>query len=673
MRLVRWLWVQLFCLLWCLGCSAAKPAVSQAPLAAASSSQSREVRGPNPDPGPGQAGALVFPEARPEQALAKVPVTPADPQWGNVDAPVTIVELSDFQCPFCSRVQPTLEQLKQKYGPSQLRIVWKNNPLPFHENARPAHEAAVAVFMLGGTRAFFAFHDLAFEHQLELSPENYEKWASAVGVAPAALQSWLDSGRAGQKVDEDMALAKAIGANGTPGFRINGVTISGAQPLEVFVKAVDEQLAAARQLTQSGTAPRLVYVTLTDKNVMLAPPSAPSRDAAPDEEDTKVWNIPVAPDDPQRGAKDALVTLIEYSDFQCPFCKRVQDTLEELRRLYGKDLRIVWKDNPLPFHPRAMPAAKFARVVWQTRGNDAFWKLHDALFANQASLEDADFEELAKKQGLSFHALEPALKSDKLTARIEESIEQASDFQARGTPHFFINGRRLSGAQPLDRFKQLIDEQLAKARALSEHGTPRAKVYVALLKDAANPPPPEKKHIDVPSSSASRGDARAPVVIQEFSDFQCPFCKRAEPTLLELEREFKGSVRVVWRHLPLPFHQYAQLAAEASEEVLAQKGSAAFWQYHDMLYEAQGADGGLERVSLDFMADKLGLDMARFTAALDNHVHAAKVQGDATVGSAMGINGTPGFLINDYYLSGAQPLAAFRRLVKRALLDAKKP
>src|SRR5258708_2691589 len=82
---------------------------------------------------------------RREHALAKVRVPSGAPQWGSVDAPVTIVELTDFQCPFCQRVQPTLEALKQKYGPAQLRLVWKHNPLPFHEYARPAHELAAAL------------------------------------------------------------------------------------------------------------------------------------------------------------------------------------------------------------------------------------------------------------------------------------------------------------------------------------------------------------------------------------------------------------------------------------------------------------------------------------------------------------------------------------------------
>jgi protein-disulfide isomerase len=652
----------------CFACSAAKPAASRPPL------DSTSAQGSSPTVATGATpsmSATDTPQARPEQGLAKVPVTAADPQWGSVDAPVTIVELSDFQCPFCERVQPTLETLKRKYGPSQLRIVWKHNPLPFHQYARLAHEAAAVVFMLGGSRAFFTFHDLAFRNQDKLTREGFESWAASAGVPADTFRAWLDSGRAAKKVDDDIQLAHDIGATGTPAFRINGVVISGAQPVDVFVKAVDEQLAAARQLTQSGTPPRLVYATLTDKN-FVSPRPVPDADELADIIDV-VWKIPVMADAPQRGPKDALVTIVQFSDYQCPFCKRVEPTLDELRRLYGQDLRVIWYDNPLPFHARALPAAKFSRVVFQTRGNDAFWKIHDALFANQASLEDSDFEELATKQGLAWKPIQAALGSSKLSARIDESIELASDFQAHGTPHFFINGRRLSGAQPLEAFKKLIDEELVKAHALVEHGTPRGKVYAQLLQTAQDPPAPEKKHVDVPAKAASRGNAKAPIVIQVFSDFQCPFCKRVEPTLLELEKEHKGSLRIVWRHMPLPFHQYAQLAAEASEEVLAQKGSAAFWAYHDLLFQAQGEPDGLDRINLDNLADKLGLDMARFKAALDNHVHRAKVREDLDAASKAGITGTPAFVINDYYLSGAQPTPAFRRVIKRALSDLKKP
>lgn len=251
-------------------------------------------------------------------------------------------------------------------------------------------------------------------------------------------------------------------------------------------------------------------------------------------------------------------------------------------------------------------------------------------------------------------------------------MDLASDFGVRGTPSFFINGRRFNGAQPLDAFKKVIDEELAKARALVEAGTPRAKVFATLMKEARLPPEPETKQVPLRADAASRGPAKAPVTIQMFSDFQCPFCKRVEPTLAELEQEQKGQLRIVWRHLPLPFHSYAQLAAEASEEVLAQKGPAAFWAYHDALFEAQSQPDGLARDNLVRLALAQGVDGARFEAALDGHVHAAKVSADAALASQVGINGTPAFVINEYYLSGAQPVPVFRKLIKRALKAPKK-
>jgi len=89
-----------------------------------------------------------------DQSAAPVPVTAKDPFWGRADAPVTVVELSDFECPFCSRVGPTMDQIRKNYGPEKVRIVWKNSPLPFHKEARPAADAAMTVFALGGNDAF---------------------------------------------------------------------------------------------------------------------------------------------------------------------------------------------------------------------------------------------------------------------------------------------------------------------------------------------------------------------------------------------------------------------------------------------------------------------------------------------------------------------------------------
>ena len=611
----------------------------------------------------------------PDQSSASVPVSARDPQWGKADAPVTIVAVSDFQCPFCSRVEPTLKQIRDKYGPSKVRMVWKNNPLPFHNNARPAAEAAMAVFGLKGSEAFWKFHDTAFSNQSSLSSENYEKWAGEAGVDKAKFKEALASKKFSAKIDEDMALSSKIGASGTPAFRINGVTVSGAQPIDKFTEVIDAQLAEAAKLVASGTRPSDVYVTLTNKNQAAGPdkPAAPAA-AKPDaeEEDKSVWKVIPQDDDPVRGPKDALVTMVVFSDFQCPFCKRVEDTLKQVSESYGNDLRIVWKDNPLPFHPRAKPSATLARMAYKAKGDKGFWDAHDQIFASNPKLEDEDLKGIAEKLGVSWDDTKKAIDNNKFGEKFDAGTDLAGDLQARGTPHFFINGVRLSGAQPLDAFKKAIDEQLAKAKGIMAKGVARGKVYEEIMKEGKEPPPPEKKEIAAPdASSPVKGGSNAKVVIQEFSDFQCPFCKRVEPTVQAIEKEYGNKIKIVWRHMPLPFHKNAPLAAEAAHEAFAQKGSAAFWTFHDKLFASDGADEArTDRPNLEKIAQEMGLDMDKFKAALDTNKHKAKIEADTEVGNKAGINGTPAFVINGYYVSGAQPESAFKKLINRALKEA---
>jgi protein-disulfide isomerase len=612
---------------------------------------------------PGSAVAGDF-----DHSAASVPVTPKDPIWGKSGAPVTIVEISDFECPFCSRVGPTMKQIKETYGPDKVRIVWKHQPLPFHKNARPAHEAAATVMGLAGSDAFWKFHDSAFANQKDLTPENFEKWAVAAGVDLAKFKEAYAAKKFASKVDDDMKMAKTVGATGTPAFRINGVTVSGAQPFDKFKEVIDAQLEEAKKLTASGVKALDVYVQLTNKN-QTAQPEQKAKQQDAEEEDKSVWKVPVFPDDPVKGPKDALVTIIEFSEFQCPFCKRVGETLAKVQETYKDDVRFVWKDNTLPFHPRAKPAAILARHAYKTKGDKAFWEAHDALFESQPKLEDADLEAVAGKIGLPWDAVKAAIDANKYADKLDSSQEVANDFQARGTPHFFINGVRLSGAQPFDKFKAAIDEQLTKAKAAVARGVPKAKVYEEVTKEGKEPPPPEKKEVPAPdASSPFKGGANAKVTIQIFSEFQCPFCKKVEPTLAEMEKEFGNKVKFVWRNLPLPFHKDAPLASEAAQEAFAQKGNAGFWKYHDKLFEGQ--EQGLGRERLEVVATEVGLDMEKFKSALDSHKHKAKVDADAKIGNDAGINGTPGFVINGYFLSGAQPAPAFKKLINRALREA---
>lgn len=202
------------------------------------------------------APAQPAPAATPtwSDADSPVPVTSDNPSWGRRDAPVTIVLFSDFQCPFCARVEPTFDQIRRTYGPEKVRIVWKNQPLPFHANALPAATAAQTVFMLKGAEAFWKFHDAAFTHQRELSDDSYVRWAADAGIDPASFKAALASHKSEPKIVEDMAIARKVGANGTPMSFVNGVEISGAQPFDAFKKIIDLELAKAELKIASGTA-----------------------------------------------------------------------------------------------------------------------------------------------------------------------------------------------------------------------------------------------------------------------------------------------------------------------------------------------------------------------------------------------------------------------------------
>jgi protein-disulfide isomerase len=600
---------------------------------------------------------------------AAVPVGSDDPVRGSRLALVTIVVFSDFQCPFCSRLATTLEQVAESYG-EDVRFVFKHDPLSFHQHARLAAEVGQAVMSLKGSEAFWRYHDMAFRRQQLMNPDSIRAWAIAAGADSREVEDGLANKKWSPKVDRDEGLAKRLGVNGTPASFVNGVSLSGAQPYEKWKDVIDVELAKAKALVSRGVSRDRVYGRMAATN--FQEPSVAKHEDDEDEDDkpdTQVWKVPVGTS-PVRGSASALVTIVEFSDFQCPFCKKVQPTLERLRTEYGDRLRIVWKDEPLPFHPRAIPAAELARFARSSKGDAAFWTTHDKLFDSQPKLEDADLESVARAVGLDVAKANAAIKNKAFQKAIDDDASLADDVKASGTPHFFINGHRLVGAQPYDKLKAVVDAELVKAEGLVRGGVAKSALYETIIKDGKSAPDPERKSVAAGSgSSPFRGAANAKVVIQEFSDFQCPFCSRAEPTIDELLKAYPGKVKVVWRNMPLPFHPNAVPAAEAAREAYVQKGNEGFSKMRELLFKGQKDKGGLERNALEGYAAIVGLDLKKFNKALDDGTHKASIEADKKAANDAGINGTPSFTIGPYYLSGAQPLAKFKKLVERVLVE----
>ena len=615
------------------------------------------------------AGSADSKGAAPADGIERYNVPVEGTQRGPATAKVTIVAFSDFQCPFCSRVAPTLEKVMKDYN-GQVRLYFRHNPLPFHQDAPLAAEASLAADAQG---KFWDMHDKLFANQANIKRPDLEKYAQELGLDMPKFKAYLDASSGKARIDADMALGQKIGVQGTPNFFVNGRPIRGALPFEEFKKVIDEELKTADKMIAQGTPVGQVYGKLM-ASARTAPAPTPAAPAQkPPGAGNEVYKVAVG-DAPTKGAKDPKVTIVEFSDFQCPFCGRVGPTLTQIEKEYAKDVSISFRHLPLPFHENAMPAAEAAEAA---REQGKFWPMHDKLFANQTALTRPDLDKYAKEIGLDMGKYSAAMDSHKFKDRIKHDSDDAEKYGARGTPNFFINGRNLRGAQPIEAFKSTIDEEIKKADEKLKGGVSRANLYAELTKgglDKAAPPPPAPAAAGEPDANTVyradlgaepvRGAKDAPVTIVMWSDYQCPFCGRVEPTLTKVMDDYKGKVRIAWRDLPLPFHQNAMPAATAARAA-AEQGK--FWEMHDKLFANQA---NLDRPSLDKYAQELGLNMSKFKAAMDSDKFKKEITADSEAGAKIGARGTPAFFINGKFLSGAQPYEAFKARIDEELKTA---
>lgn len=164
---------------------------------------------------------------------------------------------------------------------------------------------------------------------------------------------------------------------------------------------------------------------------------------------------------PAQGPASARITIIEFSDFQCPFCKRGYKTMEEVQKMYPNDVKVVFKHFPLGFHPEAMPAAK---ATWAAQQQGKFWEFHNALFENQDKLGADFYKKTAADLKLDIAKFEKDMKSPEADAQIKADMDIAQKNGIQGTPGFFVNGVAVKGAYPAGHFKTIIDRWLGETK-----------------------------------------------------------------------------------------------------------------------------------------------------------------------------------------------------------------
>ncbi len=639
---------------------------------------------------PRQAAPAQRPQQRPvEDPKAVYRVAVGDsPVRGPADALVTIVESSDFQCPFCKRGAATMKQIEDLYR-GKVRFVFKHNPLSFHPQAMPAALAAEEARAEGGDAKFWALHDALFESAPALDEAAIEKAAQGAGLDVAKVKAAMSGATYRDRIVRDQQEMVRIGAPATPTFFVNGRKLAGAQPVEAFRAAIDEELRKAQQLVEQGTPASEVYAKIIERGATApvylpgtapaagtaaAPsPAAPAAPAAPPP--ALYRKVSVRADDPARGPKDAKLTVVLFSDFQCPFCSRVEPTLKQLEEAFPGQVRIVWKHQPLAMHPQAMPAALAAEAA---REQGKFWPMHDRLFAGQATLSPDAYEQSARAIGLDVKRFQAAVAAKRGAERIAQDQQEAAAVGANGTPTMFFNCRQVVGALPFERLRPIAEEELKKADALLRGGKPgpdfadkACQANVALAPAAAAPAQqgaivPAALQVPVQGLTIRpddpvRGNPKAPVTIVLFSDFQCPFCSRVEPTLEQVQKVYGDKVRIVWKHQPLPFHPNAMPAAEAAE---AAREQGKFWQMHGRLFQSQSA---LSDALYDQIAKEIGLDVRRFDDARRSGRARARIAEDQALAARIGAQATPTMFVNGVKVEGAVPFEQIKAVVDQQL------
>ena len=378
-----------------------------------------------------------------------------------------------------------------------------------------------------------------------------------------------------------------------------------------------------------------------------------------------IYAVPLG-DSPRRGPASAPITVVEFSDFSCPYCNRAQATVEQLERLYPGQIRFVFRHRPLDLD-LTLAAEAAAAAGLQGR----FWPMHDRLFAVHGQVDRAAVELHAAQLGLDLARFRADLDGGRARAVVQADIVDGDRLGLTGTPTFFVNGRAVIGARGLSLFGLLFADELARAQRVAATGP--ADLYAALVADGRAradvvAPPRLARELDpdatyrvgtgLPGHSDGPDDALVTVVV--WTDYECPFCARLEPTLVRLRRERPADVRVVIRHMPLTGHDGSDLAAEAAVEA---GRVGALWAFHQAVFAAGGPLGRDALVELGVGA---GVDRATLAAALDDHRHRDVVMADAAAGAALGASGTPTMFVNGQPLVGAVP---FEQLL--AVVDAK--
>ncbi len=543
------------------------------------------------------------------------------PPKGTKNSAVTILEFSDFECPFSAKAAPIIDELIRT-NPGKIRLVFRHYPLPFHQHSVLAHEAALASAAQG---KFWEMHNLLFANQGKLTQDDLVQYATQLQLDVPSFRHALESHVYRPSIEADIEEAQGLGVTGTPTFFINGRKIVGAQGLETFKSALDEALGVTPK------APEL--------NAPMVPAVLP------------VSAIKAAANAQMRGPDQAPVTIVEFSDFQCPFCRSAIPALQELMRQYPTGVRWVFKNYPLEFHPDSLLAHKAALAAGE---QGKFWEMHDLIFANQGAIKRDDLLQRASQLGLDMKRFVVDLDGNRFQTVIDEDKAEGSRLGVTGTPTFFVNGKRMVGMRPLAEYRALVEAEL-NAGNKGREATAHAATPGGLVKETIQPVRLLKHSV------ATRGPETAPVTITWYGDLESPLSPQAARLLWQLRASYPEKIRVEFKNLPMEFHSHADLAHQA---MLSAGAQGKFWEMQQLILADQSR---LTRDDLIAHAKALGLNQAKFITAMDTGLYQPIINEDAKEAKRHGVYGVPVFFVNEKRIDGVQASGLFKEVIDAEL------
>jgi protein-disulfide isomerase len=346
---------------------------------------------------------------------------------GLDNAPITIIVFSDFESFPCARSASVLSGLLS--ASRQIRLIFKHAPATTNSNALLAHEAAIAA---GAQGRFGEMHDILFENQTKLTRPDLLQYAKQLGLNLPAFQQALDNHTYRPIIERDLAEAKGLGVTTTPTFFVNGRRLVGPQGYASLGAVIETLLAGIPQSQR-----------VQEEIVASGPAQAINLEHAP-----------------AKGPATAPVNLVEFTDFECPFCAQAAPVVHQLLAAYPTQVHFAFKHYPLSMHKES-PLAHEAALAAGEQGK--FWEMHDLLFATQDKLTRDDLIAKAAQLKLDVPRFTKDLDSHRFKAAVEADRQEGDRLGVDGTPFFFINGHGISGALTLADFKRLIDAALKEA------------------------------------------------------------------------------------------------------------------------------------------------------------------------------------------------------------------